>query len=167
MGGLEPSLYAEQRLFHGYWCKHKCRWLFKVVWVAWIAVSWKLGTVDQWNLVHVQMGPLRGSSNVHTNSISRGAYYQKESADMKDCFPGCSIINAELDVPGAARPSGSWVVWGDECDWVNAPWSLYCRHTEWRQAKAAISKQWLESTLLIYCTSSLYTLAGLNMETAE
>lgn len=126
MGGLEPSSHTGRSLLRGYWCKHKCRCFFEAACAAWITVSWKLGTVEQWNLVHVQTGPLRVSSHVHTNSISRGEYYQKESADMRECFPESIMINTERDLSKAARSALSWVVWGDEFDWVNWPRSLYC-----------------------------------------
>lgn len=102
MGGLESSSYTEQRLFLGYWCKQTRRWLFKVARVTRITVSWKLRTVEQWNLVHIQMGPLRHGSHVHANNIARGAYYQKQPADMRECFPGSTMINSDLHE--AARP---------------------------------------------------------------
>lgn len=105
MGGLESSSYTEQRILLGFWCKQKRRWLFKVARATWITVSWKLGTVEQWNLVHIQMGPLRDSSHVRINNIARGAHYQKEPADLRECFPGGNMINSKQDLHEAARPT--------------------------------------------------------------
>lgn len=147
MRGMEPLSYRV-KVLAVYWCKQKCRWCFKAAWATWMNVSWKYGTVEQWNLVHIQMGPLRGSSQVHANSISRGAYYQTGLADRWVFFPLHSMINTEQDLPVAVRPT---LMWGDECDWVNAPRSLYCMYRKWWSAKIAVSD------LMIYYTCSLYT----------
>lgn len=122
MRGLESSSYTEQRLLLGHRYKQNCRWLFKVAQVTWRTVSWKLGAVEQWNLVHIQMGPLRDSSHVHTNSISRGAHYQRKAADMSQHFPGCSMINTEQET----RPSWS-------CKTNTLSWVVYTHMTvtEW------------------------------------
>lgn len=36
------------------------------------------------------------------NSIARGAYYRKEGADIKECFPGSNMMNTEQDLHEAA-----------------------------------------------------------------
>lgn len=36
------------------------------------------------------------------NSIARGAYYRKERADIKECFPGSNMMNTEQDLHEAA-----------------------------------------------------------------
>ena len=54
------------------------------------------------------------------NSIARGAYYRKQRADMKECFPGSNMMNMEQDrheaaslntVLGGVQP---WL-WLSEC----------------------------------------------------
>lgn len=163
MTGLESSSNAEQRYLCGLRCKQKCRWLFNVARATWITVSWKPGAVEQWNLVHVQMRPSRDSSHVRTNSISRGAHYQRKAADMREPFPGSAMINTRNKT--CVKLPGQHTVLVGVQSWL---WpSERTLGPLLNQPKNAISGQWLESNVSIYCASSLYTLADASMETDE
>ena len=135
-----------QSVLPGYWCKQKCRWLFKVARTTRITVSWKLGTVEQWNLVRIQMGPLRDGSHVHTNSISRGAHYQKEPVDIRECFP-------EQDLHEAARPAHcpGWWAATTVIEWMHPGVFIACPLSDEQQRMLSVNSGWCQFTMRAVC----------------